>query len=200
MSQRFFKEKFEVAWLLALSFAYLYRRQNDTVLLFHDNAEEGPVNLKSAADFIALDSYFQGHEKNLKNRKPAIVYSHAREQLGAHLRAGNKVIWVTDLYIPLNEYLEILGLVSGLKARLNLVHLNSSQDYLAKKTRPSFLKKLIDVETGTWMPSSKVHNYDKIWEEAISTRMRFLVSRGHNYIKGNVEDGPIHILGASRFL
>jgi len=203
LSLKFSPEKYNTAWLLALSLGYLFRQQKDRVYLFAEDFQfeknKNVVNLKSPADFIRLDKYFSEETiKKIKTKRNKNSFFSYFNEAGKYLKHSNKVIWITDFYVPIKEFEQILNETQKKGWKMSLVHLTQKDEWDWKKFKSGFLQKMVDVETGTWISSNKIKNYPLIWEEAVKKRTRMLLARNFIYRRGEVEAGPIHILGGMK--
>ncbi len=195
MSMRFDQNKFNVTWLLALGLAFLYRAQNDTVLFFLERGQHNKpevIEIKGAHDFIRLNDFFLN--TNIPRSDKMLPVDEALNQARIRLKSSNKVFWLTDMYVPIDDFKQVLDQSMQHRYNLAVLHLVGQQEWASSKKKKGFFSKLVDSETGDWLSSTHLQNYDTVWEEAVDLRARLLLARGCRYLRGQVEEGPLRIL------
>jgi len=200
LSVKFSVKKYNLAWLLSLSLGYLFRQQKDKVYLYAEelkfNSTQSVLQLENPASFIGADETFiKETSAKIKKQKERRSILYAVKEAEKHLKKSNKIIWITDLYVPLDEFKKVLDICQEKKWKLSVLHITEESEFNSAGLKRGYLKKLIDAETGQWISSAKIKEYGQIWEEAVNKRARMLSARNFSYIRGRTEDGPIHILG-----
>lgn len=189
-SQRLKREKFNISWLLALSFAYLYLQQHDEVQFYAEDEIQGKLlnPIRGSDDLVMLNEFF------VQEQKPgrSISIANSFQELGPELIRANRVVWLTDLYLAIHEYKIALDELTARKVGLILVHLIAKQEAIEPKK--GFLNRVVDSETKEWLPSSQMTGYSEVWQKAIEQRIRLLAARNNQYLAANIEEGPIKIL------
>ncbi len=201
VSQRFTSDKYNIAWLLSLCIAYLFKKINDNIFLYFDfpiteKWEENLISVQNDGDFIQLnDAFVKDMQKKTRlGAQKKISYSNTLDIFSRHAKTGYKIIWITDLYVPMLEYENILNVCFQNQWKLSLLHLTQEGEWRIQKDNKKKISRIIDLETGEKMPSGKIAHYETVWEEAIDNRIRLLIARNFNYLRGSVEDGPIKII------
>jgi len=208
VSHQFLEEKFETAWLCFLSLAYLFRKKQDKVFLSLSNISEKlnlghePIlRVKNTSQLIEVNKRFSQVKSkfSFKKKNKSVEKNWQREleqwrQIVEVMPVHGKIIWITDLYFPLENFKKILQFSSQKKLQLSVFHFIKNKENDPDIKTKGFLNRVIDVETGDWISANRFNDYSKIWEEAVKSRINLIMARKGRYVRANAEDGPLKVL------
>lgn len=195
--------KYDMSRVTSLALAYLFWRQGDTVFFYYDYDEKKkktePVKIKNVNQLLQIDAYLSenGQKKKSRSGRTDLLNSlHATTGRVAH---GNKLILVTDLFIELPLFEELLKKIRVLRYHLSLLHFNSAKEINSIFEQKRF-DRLVDIETADTLSYSRIKDPAIIWEKALKKRIDLILAYHSRYYHCLSEDGPVKILGGFKEL